>query len=496
MRNCVPASWRTIPFDLAFKNVTSSKLKLPRGSYSVTGIYPVIDQGEDYIGGYTDDETLVHPTPPPVVVFGDHTRAVKYVDRQFVQGADGVKVLAPSSAMSPRFAYWSLSHADITSRGYARHYSLVRKLEFLLPPLPEQHRIVEAVESYLTRLDDAVASLERVQRNLERYRASVLKAAVEGRLVPIEAALARKEGRSYEPASVLLERILVERKIRWIEDAAEKARAKAEARSLKAGKPWTPEDDALALAKARKTAETKYKEPEAPDTADLPTLPEGWCWTSIGEAFEVLVGATPSRRESTYWNGVIPWVSSGEIMFNRIRATRETITEAGLANTSTQVSPPGTVLIGMIGEGKTRGQVAIQEIAACNNQNSAAIRVSETPCISEYVYFYLESQYEQTRRRGSGGNQPALSKARVSVIPLPLPPAAEQRSIALALEEKLSVEQAITTQLVYAQKKSVRFRQSILKWAFEGKLVEQNPDDEPASALLERIRAERSEARR
>ncbi|MEQ8762815.1 MAG: restriction endonuclease subunit S, partial [Planctomycetota bacterium] len=91
----------------------------------------------------------------------------------------------------------------------------VRRHRLPVPPLGEQHRIVEAIESYFTRLDDAVATLGRVQRNLKRYRASVLKAAVEGRLVPTEAELARRQGRDYEPASVLLDRILAERRRRW-----------------------------------------------------------------------------------------------------------------------------------------------------------------------------------------------------------------------------------------------------------------------------------------
>lgn len=98
-----------------------------------------------------------------------------------------------------------------------------------IPPAREQARIVEAIESYLTKLDAAVAALERVRANLKRYRASVLKAAVEGRLVPIEAELTRKEGRDYEPASVLLDRILAERRRRWEE--SELARMKV------AGKP-------------------------------------------------------------------------------------------------------------------------------------------------------------------------------------------------------------------------------------------------------------------
>jgi type I restriction enzyme S subunit len=100
-----------------------------------------------------------------------------------------------------------------TTIGHLPREAIV-EYELRLAPLPEQHRIVEAIESYFTRLDDAVATLERVQRNLKRYRASVLKAAVEGRLVPTEAELARAEGRDYEPASVLLERILAERRRR------------------------------------------------------------------------------------------------------------------------------------------------------------------------------------------------------------------------------------------------------------------------------------------
>ncbi len=127
----------------------------------------------------------------------------------------------------------------------------------------EQQRIVDAIDSYLTRLDDAVASLERVQAKLKAYRASVLKAAVEGRLVPTEASLARAEKRDYEPAEALLARILKERRRRW--EDAELAKLKA------AGN--TPKDDKW---------KAKYEEPVAPDASRLPELAEGWCWASLG----------------------------------------------------------------------------------------------------------------------------------------------------------------------------------------------------------------------
>jgi len=162
---------------------------------------------------------------------------------------------------------------------------------FTLPvpvaPLHEQRRIAEAIESYFSRLDDAVATLERVQRNLKRYRASVLKAAVEGRLVPTEATeaeLARRQGRDYESASALLERILLERRRRWAE--AELAKMKAAGKAPTNGK-W----------------KAKYKEPVAPDTTELPDLPGGWCWASV----EQLASDRPRSIQNP--KGVDPFLS-------------------------------------------------------------------------------------------------------------------------------------------------------------------------------------------
>lgn len=349
------------------------------------------------------------------------------------------------------------------------------KIRLVLPPLPEQQRIVDALDSYLSRLDAAVGNLERVQAKLKAYRASVLKAAVEGRLVPTEAEVARQEKRAYEPAEALLARILKDRRRRW--EDAELARLK------NAGK--APKDDKW---------KAKYEEPSPPDTSKLPELPEGWCWTTLGQAFTVTVGATPSRGVKEYWNGNIPWVSSGEVAFCRISDTAEKITEAGLENSSTKMNPKGSVLVGMIGEGKTRGQPAILGIDACGNQNAAAIWVSETEVPTEYVYHYMVGQYEQTRRRGSGNNQPALNKSRVEAIPLPLAPLAEQQRIVAKLENDESVIANTEESVARDLKRVRRLRQAVLKWAFEGNLVDQDPADEPADKLLARIRADRNAA--
>jgi type I restriction enzyme, S subunit len=392
-----------------------------------------------------------------------------------------IKVRLFDPSLSRFVLYWLLSPdgreqiervASSTSGLHTLSLAKVSALTIHLAPVREATRIVAAIEEQFTRLDAAVSALERVRANLKRYRASLLKAACEGHLVPTEAELSRREGRVYEPADVLLERILSDRRTRWESAGGEQPRAKGR----------KPADDRW---------NRKFMEPEMPEVGGLPELPEGWVWTSLGQACEVFVGATPSRKVAEFWGGSIPWVSSGEVAFCRIRSTRERITEEGLRNTSTKVHPPGTVLIGMIGEGRTRGQVAVLDVEACNNQNCAAIRVPAGEILSDYVYYYLAGQYEVTRRVGSGNNQPALNKRRVERLALPLPPVAEQARIVEQLHHRLSYAASLGDSAENDIRRSTRLRQSILKRAFEGKLVPQDPADEPASQLLARIRAMR-----
>ncbi|HOB62419.1 MAG TPA: restriction endonuclease subunit S [Candidatus Competibacteraceae bacterium] len=339
--------------------------------------------------------------------------------------------------------------------------------QFPLPPAAEQTRIVEKLEELLSDLDAGVAELKAAQKKLAQYRQSLLKAAVEGTLT----AEWRAKNPPTETGAQLLERILIERRARW--EAKQLAKFKEQDK--------TPPND----------WQNKYPEPVHPDTRDLPELPDGWVWSMLGECFKIAIGSTPSRKEIAYWNGPISWVSSGEVRFNRVRETKEKITEFGLENSSTQINPVGSVLLGMIGEGKTRGQVAILDIPAANNQNSAAIWVSETPILPEYVYYWLWSQYEQTRRGSSGNNQPALNKFIIERILIPLPPVAEMQEVVQLLDDCFEQIMWQEATIDYSSKQSTAQRQNILRAAFSGQLVPQDPNDEPASVLLERIRNER-----
>jgi type I restriction enzyme S subunit len=234
------------------------------------------------------------------------------------------------------------------------------------------------------------------------------------------------------------------------------------------------------------------------EESNLPRIPTTWTWTSIGNIFEVKPGGTPSRKKPEYWNGNIPWISSGEVANCILNGTQEFITQLGVENSNAKTNPPGTVLLAMIGEGKTRGQAAILNIEAATNQNVAAIRCASTSILSKYVFFWLQSRYEKNRTRGSGGMQQALNARIIKEMPIPISPIEEQKVIVSEIERRFSViyqiEKTIDKSLAQAEK----LRQSILKKAFEGTLVPHDPNDEPASVLLERIKQKkgRSESRK
>ena len=357
----------------------------------------------------------------------------------------------------------------------------LKSITLPIPPAAEQRRIVAKIEELFSELDKGVESLKTARAKLNVYRQAVLKHAFEGKLT----AQWREENKDkLETPEQLLARIKQEREARYDRQLQEwKAAVKEwqESGSLER-KPSSPRPPSF---------------PESFTDIELIALPEIsslWRWVKVGELFSVYVGATPSRKNRSYWNGAINWITSGEVRFAPINNTNETITLEGLANASTEVHPIGTVILAMIGEGKTRGQAAVTHIEACHNQNTAAIRVSESEIPPEYVYYYLLYRYEDTRRVGSGNNQKALNKERVSNLPIPLPPLDEQIVVVQELKKLLSVIEQLDREIGNQLASASSLRQSILKKAFSGRFVPQDPHDEPASVLLDRIRAERQKA--
>lgn len=344
--------------------------------------------------------------------------------------------------------------------------SFLKKHSLALPPLPEQQRILSKIDSLTSKSRRARGHLDHIPRLVEKYKQAILAAAFRGDLT--------REWRVQNSIFTTALDFVAGRQLH----AREMVQSTGKGRDEKAAQLFPDADMSREIAAV--SAER--------------ILPQDWCWTSIGCVFGVYIGATPSRKEPNFWNGNIPWVSSGEVAFCRIAKTRETISNKGYASTSTRLHPPGTVLIGMIGEGKTRGQVAILDVPACNNQNCAAIRVAEAEYSAEYVYWYLWSVYETTRNAGAGNNQPALNKDRVQRLILPLAPAAEAKEIAKIIETAFAWIDRLASDATSARKLIDHFDQAVFAKAFKGELVPQDPADEPASTLLDCIRAERAAA--
>ncbi|OAA85396.1 restriction endonuclease subunit S [Clostridium coskatii] len=178
----VPENWVWTSITNLFENLTSSNKKIKKKDYLTEGDYAIVDQGKELVGGYSTDRNLIFDGELPVVVFGDHTRIVKYIDFPFIQGADGVKVLKALSGVYDKFFFYLLKNIEIPDLGYRRHFPLFSSLICPLPPLPEQQRIVEIIESLFVKLDAAKEMVQNALDSFENRKAAILHKAFTGEL--------------------------------------------------------------------------------------------------------------------------------------------------------------------------------------------------------------------------------------------------------------------------------------------------------------------------
>jgi len=153
-------AWQTSSFEDCIEAVKYTR-KIQRKDFLPEGEFPVVSQEADFINGFWNDAADIFKVSTPLVVFGDHTQVLKYIDFDFVLGADGVKILRPRKFLLPRFFYYQLLATEFQTLGYARHYRLLAELEIAYPPLPEQQRIVGL-------LDEAFAGLATAQANAKK----------------------------------------------------------------------------------------------------------------------------------------------------------------------------------------------------------------------------------------------------------------------------------------------------------------------------------------
>ena len=317
---------------------------------------------------------------------------------------------------------------------------LLRSLPIPLAPLNQQKRIVAEIEKQFSRLDEAVANLKRVKANLKRYKAAVLKAAVEGKLTEEW----RKQHPDVEPADKLLERILAERREKW-------------------------------------QGRGKYKEPVAPDTTDLPELPERWIWASpeqvaSGDQYSLTIGPFGSNlKVSDYKEAGVPLVFVRNIRSNSFGGLKSVFVSHGKAKElkAHQVSG-GDLLITKMGD--PPGDVCIypkNHPRAVITADCIKLQLSLSFDTTSYILRAVESRVVQNQILGitKGVAQLKVSLARFKTISLPIPPISEQRQISVEVERYFSIIVKIEAQVDSNLHRAEKLRQSILKKAFSGKLI-------------------------
>lgn len=362
--------------------------------------------------------------------------------------------LAKSSILSTWFSL-ILPNKELVSSEYLKYYFLssdfnsdkdslstgttqvainndwIKKIEIPLPSLPTQHLIVSEIEKQFSRLDEWLLSLRRAKENLKKYKASVLKSAVEWKLTEDF-----RKTQKLESASILLEKILEERKKKFLSENPGK----------------------------------KYKEPEGIKQEDLPNieLPEGWEWSKISQLFKIIWWWTPSTNETNFWNWDIPWITSADIYWIKNIEIRKYITKDAVNNSATNLTPPWTIIV------VTRvwlWKIAITDKNICFNQDCQWLIDQSNLLNKDFVLLFLSVFVKKFIYESRWTTIPWVTKKQLEEIIFPLPPLSEQNEIVKIVESKLSVVEKLEKLVDENIKRSENLKQSILKKAFEGELV-------------------------
>ena len=490
----LPMSWMVIPLPIAASiNPPKGKIEATESELAhfvpmacvqvefrgidVSTIRPLREVLKGYTSFQEGDVLFAKITP---CMENGKLAVVPPLEHRWGFGSTEFHVLRASEIVLPKWIGHFVSQASVRrdaqrsmtgTAGQLRVPALwLNEQELPIPPLAEQSRIVAKIEELFSDLDAGVAALKRAKANLKRYRASVLKAAVEGKLTEQW----RAKHPATEPASALLARILKERRLKWEADQL----AKFAAVRKEPPKNWRD----------------KYVEPTLPDTNGLPELPEGWCWTSLDSLCSVIADIDHNMPKSDQTG--VKFLSAKDLLDDgtlNFTNNIKLISEADYVRLSRKVKPQrNDIIYSRIGARLGKSRLVETDERFLVSYSCCTIR--PIVILPKFLARYLDCDF--VLRRAISDAQsigvPDLGLEKIKAFAVPLCSIEEQNEIVAEMEQKLSVISVAEKEIEHGMLRAARLRQSILKRAFEGKLVPQDPKDEPASALLERLRTSRT----
>ena len=458
----LPEGWEYALFNMFFNVVSISDKKISQKEYLDNGKYPVIDQGNLFIGGYSNDESLILKISRPVIVFGDHTKCFKYVSFPFVAGADGIKVLEPKNGIYPKYAYYYCLSIDLTDRGYSRHFAFLKKCQFLIVPIETQQAIVNKIESLFDEIDEGIGRLKTAAQQIQQYRQSLLKNAFNGELT--------KEWRSKHADTLpseneLLAQIQTTREQHHAQQLSDwqTAVSQWEQNGKEGKKPSKPKAPTQAV---------KFEE----NVADLPS---GWGVVKLENIADIGSGMSVSASRKLENPITVNYLRVGNVQrgYLDLKEIKEMQIEA--ENFDKYSLRLGDVLFNEGGDRDKlgRGWIWENQIPNCITQNHVfrASPFLKLITHSKYISYLGNSRYGQSYFEKTGKqttNLASINKTVLSNFPVKLPSFAEQTQIVAILESKLTACDQLAAELAKQLKQAELLKQAVLKAAFSGGLLD------------------------
>ncbi len=481
-----PESWYKVLYSDSVVKISTNGKKLNQKQYLKSGSFPVIDQGQNRVAGYADDIELTINCDFPVIVFGDHTRTVKFVKQPFVAGADGVKVAQPEKFIQPKLLVYFTQYLAISikDKGYARHYQWVEKEYIGIPPEKEQHRIVTKIEELFSELDKGIESLKTAREQLKVYRQALLKHAFEGKLTE---QWREDNADKLESADDLLVRIQQERETRYQQQLEDWKAAvnQWEDKGKEGKKPSKP------------TAFKLMPEIFKNELAVLPQISLAWKYFRLAEIAKIGSGMSVSKNRKLENPVKVAYlrvanVQRGKLVLDEIKTMNienEKLDSLKLKKYDILFNEGGDR------DKLGRGWIWESQVDSCITQNHV-FRAStylggefHSKFVSHWENSFGRDYFERVGKQTT--NLASINKTVLSMFPIPMPSLREQEKIIEVIDSCTSTIDTFEKDINEALLKSQSLRQAILKKAFSGQLVPQDPNDEPASVLLDHIKAEK-----